>query len=85
MFWVELSTFLKHDARLFSFIVKDDDVDGSGSLDLPEHTSIIFYYRKESFHFFEENKNFKKGDEIVLLTHSKYLSELKERWTPDHA
>jgi len=82
---IEMSTFLKHDARLFSFVAGDDDVDRSGSLDLPEHTSIIFYYRKKSFHFFEENSRFKKGDEIVLLTHSKYLSDLNERWTPDHA
>lgn len=82
---IELSTFLKHDARLFSFIAGKDDLDGSGSLDLPEDTSIIFYYRQENFHFFEENSNFKKGDEIVLLTHSKYLSDLQERWTPDHA
>ena len=28
---------------------------------------------------------FKKGDEIVILTHSEHLPELKERWNPQQA
>ncbi len=80
---VELSTLLKNDARLFSFIMDENETRDNGSLDLPDETQVIFYYRADRFHSFKEDDVFQKGDEIVLLTHSRNLPELQERWSPD--
>jgi trk system potassium uptake protein TrkA len=51
-------------------------------LDLPDEARIVLYYRDEKFHFAEEDSKIKKDDEIVILTHSKNLPELNERWNP---
>ena len=80
---VELSTFLKNDARLFSFIIDENETHGSDDLDLPDDTQVIFYYRKDQFHFFKQDDAFQKDDEIVLLTHSRNLPELQKQWAPD--
>ena len=82
---VELSTVLKGEARLFTFVAGDDEADMDTDLDLPEDTAVVFYYRKDQAYFIEESTRFKKGDEIILLTHSEHLPDLKERWQPRQA
>jgi trk system potassium uptake protein len=82
---VELSTVLKSDARLFTFVAGKEEVDEKGALDLPENTRALFYYRDDGFNFIDEETRFKNGDEIVLLTHSEHLPELKDRWQPKQA
>lgn len=32
-----------------------------------------------------EDTGFKKGDEVVIITHSKHIGELRERWEPEKA
>lgn len=82
---VELSTFLKHDARLFTFVAGNEEPKENSEIKLPEKTKIIFYYRGDKFYFVDEKTSFKEGDEIVILTHRKNLSSLNERWNPEHA
>lgn len=82
---VELSTVLKGYARLFTFVAGNEEVDETGALDLPDNTQALFYYRDDAFHFIDDKTRFQKGDEIVLLTHSEHLPELKERWQPKQA
>jgi trk system potassium uptake protein TrkA len=82
---IELSTFLKHDARFFTFEAGKDEAKKINELELPEEAEVIFYYRDEQFHFVDSDTRFKKGDEIVVLTHSEHLSELNERWQPKEA
>lgn len=82
---LELSTFLKHGARFFSFVAEKEEADKISEAKLPEQTKIIFYYRDDQLHFANENNSFKKNDEVVILTLSKYLVELKEKWSPKHS
>jgi trk system potassium uptake protein TrkA len=82
---VELSTFLKHDARFFTFVAGKKAPKEIDELDLPKGTKVIFYYRDDGFHFVDEKTSLKEGDEIVILAHSKNLSALNERWHPEHA
>ena len=84
---IELSTFLKYDARLFSFVFGGKDARKIGDLELPEQSQVIFYYRDGQFHFPEADARLKEDDEIIILTHSDNLSELQERWPamPRHA
>ena len=82
---IELSTVLKHDARLFTFVAGKKESGKIGELDLPEGTRIIFYYRDDQFEFVNEEVSLQKGDEVVILTHSKNLPDLNERWAPKEA
>ena len=79
---VELSTFLKHGARFFTFVAGEKDTNKIGELDLPEETRVVFYYRDDKLYFVDKEARFQKDDEVVILTHSKVLPELKERWDP---
>jgi trk system potassium uptake protein TrkA len=82
---IELSTFLKHGARFFTFVAGKKEPKEISELDLPEETKVIFYYRDDQFHFVDEKTPLKAGDEIVILAHSKNLAVLNERWNPEHA
>jgi trk system potassium uptake protein TrkA len=82
---VELSTVLKHDARLFTFIAGKDEAHKVSELDLPDETKVIFFYRDDQFQFVDKKTVFKKNDEVVILTHSENLPELNKRWDPKQA
>jgi trk system potassium uptake protein TrkA len=82
---LELSTVIKNEVRFFSFTV---DEKGPGSLkdmDLPAESRVVCYYRQGKFLLPEEETNFKEGDEVVIITHRKHISELRERWKPEKA
>jgi trk/ktr system potassium uptake protein len=77
---VELSTILKSGARFFTFTVASQDVGTVADLALPEDTRVVCYYRNDRFFFADAETKLQEGDEVVLLTHSKHLSVLRERW-----
>ena len=79
---LELSTILKADARFFSFTFGESKENSKSDLDLPEEAKVILYYRKDKFHFADQKTKFQQGDELVILTRSKTLPELTERWKP---
>jgi trk system potassium uptake protein TrkA len=64
---VELSTVIK---------------DAAKDLKLPAGAKVICYYRNGKFSHADEETTFHIGDEIVILTHSKNLPALQERWQP---
>jgi trk system potassium uptake protein TrkA len=79
---IELSTLLRCHARFFSFTADKQDETDFIDLDLPDMAKAIYYYREDAFHFVDGNDRIKKGDEVVILTHAKHLSDLSERWRP---
>lgn len=79
---IELSTVLKHDARLFTFVAGKEDNRKIKELELPEDTKVLFFYREDQFNFVDTETALKESDEVVILTHSKNLTDLKERWNP---
>jgi len=82
---VELSTLLRGDARFFSFIAKNEDTGHLKHLDLPEKAKVIYYYRDNDFFFADEDTSLQEGDEVVILTSSEHLMDLRERWHPQEA
>ncbi len=82
---VELSTVLKDEARFFSFVVEKEDAVTIAKLELPEESRVICYYRDDRFNFANEETTLKTGDEVIILTHSKHLQTLKDRWMPKQA
>jgi len=79
---IELSTFLKHDARLFTFVAGKNETNTISELHLPEDSQVVFFYRDDQFNFVNEETSLRKRDEVVILTHSKNLPDLNERWAP---
>ena len=79
---INLSTLLKEDARFFTFTAGEDDATCVSELGLPKDAKVIFYYRDNKLHFADDDTKLRKGDEIVILTHSKNLPDFNERWYP---
>jgi trk system potassium uptake protein TrkA len=77
---IEPSTLLRC-LRVFFTGDKQDETDFN-ELDLPDMAKAIYYYRDDALHFVDDNDRIKKGDEVVILTHAKHLSELSERRRP---
>jgi Trk-type K+ transport system membrane component len=49
-------------------------------LELPADARIICYYRDGKFSHADKETTFRIGDEVVILTHSKNMTELQKRW-----
>jgi trk system potassium uptake protein TrkA len=82
---LELSTAIKADARFFMFTVTGGGPRTVEDLRLPDQARVVCYYRKGDFALPDENTDFREGDEIVLVAHSRHLPELEERWKPKQA
>ena len=82
---IELSTVLKDDARFFTFTAGKEDAVAVGELKLPEGARAICYYQANDFHFVDQKTKLHAGDEVILLSLSKHLPELRKRWEPKKA
>lgn len=78
----ELSSMIKDDARLFTFVAGEKDVGEIEDLELPDGAKVICYYRQERFTLVGEEGAIREGDELIILTHSKNIDDLAERWKP---
>lgn len=82
---VELSTVLKDEARFFTFTAKEENAVPAKDLKLPAEAKVICYYRDGKFSHADKETTFRTGDEVVILTHSKNMPALQERWQPKPA
>lgn len=77
---LELSAMVKDEARVFSFIAGDDDAVEVGALGLPDESRVICLYRDGKFRLPEPDDRLQRGDEVIVLTHSRNLAKLQQRW-----
>jgi trk/ktr system potassium uptake protein len=77
---VELSTIIKDEARFFIWIAKEEEAVAVKDLKLPAEAKVICYYREGKFSQADEGTTLHPGDEVVILTHSKNMPALQERW-----
>jgi len=77
---LELSGLIKGNARVFSFVAGEHDEGSVEDLKLPDGSRLMFLYRSEEFLLPDPDFVLRKGDEVVLIAHSKVLPELKSRW-----
>jgi trk system potassium uptake protein TrkA len=78
----ELSTMLRGEARVFSFVAREEHGGKISELGLPGAARIICYYRDGEFHLAGGEGKLQKGDEVVVLTRGDALEELRERFAP---
>jgi trk system potassium uptake protein TrkA len=82
---IELSTVIKDEARLFILVAGEKDAVAAKELKLPAAAKVICFYRDGTFAHADEKTTFRAGDEVVILTHSKNIPALQERWRPKQA
>jgi len=81
---LQLSAMIKDEARVFSFVASEEDAGPVAELKLPEESRVMCLYRDERFALAYEDTRLKAGDEVLVLSHSKNLPALAERWgSPD--
>jgi trk system potassium uptake protein TrkA len=77
---LELSAMIKDEARVFSFVVREEDADTIEALDLPKDSRVICCYRDGKFRLPEPGDKLRLDDEVVIITHSRNVPALEERW-----
>lgn len=77
---LELSSIIKGEARVFSFVVNESLEGPVSALDLPDHTRLMCIYRGGDFILPEDDMKVKKDDEVVLITHRKQIPVLREQF-----
>lgn len=78
---LELSAMIKDEARVFSFVVHEEEEGPVQDLKLPDGSRAICLYRDGHFLLINADSVLKVGDEVVILLHSKHLPEFTERWS----
>lgn len=76
----ELSPILKHEARFFSFVAREDDAGPLKDLMLPKRSRVVCLYRDDRFVLPDGDTAVRHGDEVVVITHSEDLPALRDRW-----
>ena len=78
----ELSTMIRHEARVFSFVLPKEQKGKMNDLPLPEDTRIVCVYREGALVIPDDESALKGDDEVVVITHRKNIKALKDRWLP---
>ena len=77
---LELSTLIRDEARIFSFVIPEEFTGRTIDLDLPDKTRTICIYRGKEFLIANDDLTLKPDDEIVVITHRESMPFLTERW-----
>lgn len=77
---LELSTMIRDEARVFSFVAGEADLGPVEELALPDDIRVICIYRGGDLIIPRGKDKLESGDEVVLISHSKNLEILKQRW-----
>jgi trk system potassium uptake protein len=77
---MEIIARVKDEARVFSFIAREEDEKRINELDLPQDSRVMFFYRDEKFTLPQLDSKLKRGDEVMLITHSRNTGKLQQRW-----
>jgi trk system potassium uptake protein TrkA len=77
----ELLALIRGEVRFFSFKLRDEGVKRISDLELPKATRLIGVSRADAFLLPAEDDALEPGDEVVLISATKNLPALRERWT----
>lgn len=78
---MEIIALVKDEARVFSFVAREADEKSIEELDLPRDSRVMFLYRDEKFMLPEPDSRLKRGDEVMIITHSRNIEKLHQRWS----
>lgn len=77
-----LSTMIRDEARVFSFVAHDNDAGKLSELNLPNDSRVVCLYRDSKLIVPDEDTTLESEDEVVIITRRRNLTELSKRWSP---
>jgi trk system potassium uptake protein TrkA len=77
---LEMSSMIKNQARVFSFVVRDEHAVPVHELSLPKDSRIVCLYRDEKFMLPDEDFVLQTEDEVLLITDRRNLPELDKQF-----
>jgi len=77
---MEISSLLRGEVRFFPITIGREGPQRVDDLELPKKTRAICIYRGDDFLLPDADTRLKDGDQVLLITSSAQLSDLKERW-----
>lgn len=75
---LELSTMIRDEARVLSFVVQEAQQGSVDGLKLPGRSRVVCVYRDDSFILPDTDFRLKVDDEVVVITSSDSVEELTE-------
>jgi len=78
---VELSTVLRGDVRFYVITVAEQHAGPLSEFPLPDETRVLYGYHDDELFLPAEDTRLEPGDDLVLLTNSTQLKELKAQNT----
>jgi trk system potassium uptake protein TrkA len=75
---LELSTMIREQARVVSFVVHESQQGSIADLELPNHSRVVCVYREDKFILPDEDLNLAVDDEVVIITDRDNVDELTE-------
>lgn len=78
---LELSSMIKDEARVYSFVVHERQAGPIPELGLPKDSRIVCLYRDGRFLLPQEDDSLQSGDEVLLIAHRKELAALEQLLT----
>jgi trk system potassium uptake protein TrkA len=75
---LELSTMIREQARIVSFVVHESQQGSIAELSLPAHARVVCIYRKDKFLLPDETLSLKVDDEVVIITDRDSVEGLTE-------
>jgi trk system potassium uptake protein TrkA len=76
----ELGLMIRGDARVFSFVAKQQNTGTFETLQLSVKTRVVRLYRNGEFPLPDSATLIHVDDEIVIIRHRNHLDELVKRW-----
>jgi len=77
---LELSSMIKDEARVFSFVARAEHAGPVDGLELPKDSRIVCLYRNGIFQLPDDDLALQSGDEILLITHGRNLEALRDHF-----
>ena len=80
---LELSTMIRDEARVLSFVVHAENTGALDEMDLPKRCRMVCVYRDGEMILPDgESVKLRPDDEIVFIAHRDAVGALRERWAP---
>jgi trk system potassium uptake protein TrkA len=82
---LELSTMIRDEARIFSFVLPDDFAGSIPDLELPGDARVVCVYRQSKLIIPNGDTKLAADDDVVVIVHRDDLSALEKQWGPEVA
>jgi len=77
---LELSTMIRDEARIFSFVMRENFEGAVATLDLPKDARVVCVYRQDKLIIPDGETTLLADDDVVIIVHRDTLPTLEKRW-----